>query len=266
MTWRRNRYVRTEAVSAQKLEADSLCHRYGARVALDGVSLTLSSGVTALVGINGAGKSTLLRALAGSQRPTSGAVRVGGKDPYRTGQRRGALAGVGLMPQDARLPPNLTVHEVVTSIGWLKGAPWGSAARRAQEVIEAVGLDDRLNTHVRRLSGGMVRRVALAQALVTNPDILLLDEPSTGLDPEQRRIMIDLVGRIESTVLFSSHVMEDIEDVADRVIVLEEGHVIFDGTLEMLRRRGAAIAKPGAHASLAESGFLDLLSETRRRS
>lgn len=112
----------------------------------------------------------------------------------------------------------------------------------------------------------MVRRVALAQALVTNPDILLLDEPSTGLDPEQRRIMIDLVGRIESTVLFSSHVMEDIEDVADRVIVLEEGHVIFDGTLEMLRRRGAAIAKPGAHASLAESGFLDLLSETRRRS
>lgn len=248
------------------LEAHSVRHHYGGRVALDDVSFTVSGGVTALVGVNGAGKSTLLRTLAGSQRPTAGRVQVAGHDPYRLGQRKRALSRIALMPQVAQFPPNLTVHEVVASIGWLKGIRWPAASRRAREVVEAVGLGARSGTPVRKLSGGMARRVALAQALVTSPDVLLLDEPSTGLDPEQRRIMIDLIGRIEGTVLFSSHVMEDIEDVAERVMVLQEGHLIYDGTLEDLRRRGAEVVQPGGRTSLAEAGFLALLKEARAAS
>lgn len=246
-----------------KLEACSLSHDYGQHSAVKDVSFALSGGVTALVGVNGAGKSTLLRALAGSQRPSSGAVRIGDLDPYLFRHRRHALAGIALMPQLAQLPANMTVHEVVASIGWLKGLRWPDSASRAGEVIHAVGLSEKSTTPMRQLSGGMARRVALAQALVTKPDVLLLDEPSTGLDPEQRRAMVDLVSRIQATVLFSSHVMEDIEDVADRVIVLEDGRVIYDGELEGLRQRGAAVAKPGSHTSLAEAGFLDLLSERR---
>jgi ABC-2 type transport system ATP-binding protein len=245
------------------LEARSLGHRYGARVALEDVSFRLSSGVTALVGVNGAGKSTLLRALAGGQRPSAGTIHIDGHDPYRFRERKHALTAVALMPQVAQLPANMTVHEVVACVGWLKGMRWAQASRRAREVVEAVGLGDRSAMSLRTLSGGMARRVALAQALVTAPDVLLLDEPSTGLDPEQRPAMVDLIRRIESTVLFSSHVIEDVEDVAERVMVLDDGRLIYDGTLDTLRHRGAAVVTAGGRASLAEAGLLELLSESR---
>ncbi len=249
------------------LEARHLSHTYARadRPALADVTFDMTSGVTALVGVNGAGKSTLLRARAGWQRPQQGAVLIDGLDPYRLRQRKRALTAVSLMPQMVRLPPNMTVLEVVTCVGWLKGTRWSRASRLGKDAIEAVGLSQQVTTPIRKLSGGMVRRVALAQALATSPDVLLLDEPSTGLDPEQRRTMIELVGTIRSTVLFSSHVMEDVEDVAERVIVLDDGQIVYDGTLAGLRERGGEGREGGGRGSLAEAGFLGLLGERRAR-
>jgi ABC-2 type transport system ATP-binding protein len=242
----------------------ALSQDYGARRALDNVSFMLTPGVTALVGVNGAGKSSLLRILSGAQRPTHGVVEVMGSDPYQWRSRRTALTAVAHMPQGSDFPTNLTAHEVVASIGWLMGLSSRSARSRAREVLELVGLQDEAATRVGKLSGGMARRVALAQALVTDPAILLLDEPSTGLDPEQRRAMIMLVKQVgASTVLFSSHVMEDVEDVADRVLVLEEGKLVLDDSLEGLCRRGVTAAGQTSSSSSAESGFLETLRSVR---
>lgn len=246
------------------VRAATLRQDYGQRRALRDVSFALTPGVTALVGVNGAGKSSLLRILSGAQRPTSGAVEIMGSDPYRRGSRSSALTAVALMPQGSDFPKNLTAHEVVTSIGWLRGMSSRSARSRAREVLALVGLEERADTRVAQLSGGMARRVALAQALVTEPEVLLLDEPSTGLDPEQRRAMIRLVKEVAAgTVLFSSHVMEDVEDVADRVLILEEGELVLDDSLEELRRRGTRADGPGSATSSAESGFLETLRSVR---
>ena len=246
------------------LRAHELCLDYGDRLALNHASFSLTPGVTALVGVNGAGKSTLLRILSGAQRPTTGAVEVLGRDPYRWSMRADALSVVSLMPQGSDFPKNLTAHEVVRSIGWLKGMSSRAARARASEVLDLVGLTDRASTCMGQLSGGMSRRVALAQALVSDPDVLLLDEPSTGLDPEQRRTMIRLVKAIPaSTILFSSHVMEDVEDVAGRVLVLDEGELVLDSSLDELRALGRDCAVPDSASSAAEGGFLETLRRVR---
>lgn len=247
------------------VDAAGISHAYGDRVALDEVSFSLSRGTTALVGVNGAGKSTLLQVLAGALKPDSGTVGIMGKNPYALRERRAALPHVALMPQVAAFPPNMTVLEVVSHIGWLRGLKQRDASLRAARVVEQVGLDDRADDRMKRLSGGMARRVALAQALVSAPDVLLLDEPSTGLDPEQRRIMVRLIKGLESTVLFSSHVIEDVQDVAERVLVLEGGRLLFDDHLQALEAVGAdtSAAAPDS-GSVIEAGFLRVVSRTRK--
>jgi len=240
-------------------------HSYSGRVALTGIDLSLNSGATALVGVNGAGKSTLLRTLAGAQQPAMGLVRVGGLDPYHRRDRRAALSRVALMPQTATFPGNMTVHEVVSFVGWMRGLGSRTAGRRAADVIERVGLAARSADRMKSLSGGMARRVALAQALVSTPDVLLLDEPSTGLDPEQRRAMVLLIKDLDATVLFSSHIIEDVLDVAERVVVLESGRVIFDDALTALAAAGAAAGRGGPGASDLEAGFLRVVSRSRGR-
>ncbi|KRE61226.1 ATP-binding cassette domain-containing protein [Nostocoides sp. Soil756] len=244
---------------------DALTHRYGRERGLDGVTFAIDSGVGALVGVNGAGKSTLLRILAGAQRPTSGSVSLAGLNPFGR-DRADALSRVGLMPQTSDFPKNLTAHEVVASIAWFKGVSSRQAKTRAAEALARVGLEDRANSRMGQLSGGMARRVALAQAIVSEPDILLLDEPSTGLDPEQRRAMIALVRSLPATVVvFSSHVMEDVEDVAADVLILDAGRLIYENSLVQLQERGAAVSTQSAPGSRAEVGFLDVLSDSRGR-
>ncbi|MFV0463001.1 MAG: ABC transporter ATP-binding protein [Nostocoides sp.] len=238
----------------------AVSHRYGSQLALDDVTVSLSEGVTALVGVNGAGKSTLLRILSGALRPTSGQVRLGDADPYLRGERHRALRRVALMPQLAEFPPHLSVQEVVSCVAWLKGADASTAADLAAAAVHAVGLGERATSHLRTLSGGMVRRVALAQAIASRPDVLLLDEPSTGLDPAQRRAMIDLIGGLRGTVLFSSHVIEDVESLAHRVVVLNAGRVVFDGPIHALRARGAEDGRSPASHSALERAFLALIS------
>lgn len=228
--------------------------------ALTGLSFALRPGRTGLLGINGAGKSTLMRLLAGAQRPSDGRVSINGLDMYGR-HRPEALAKVAFMPQSAQFPRNLSALEIVSLLGWSRGLSAKDAKARAERVLDDVGLHERAGDKIARLSGGMQRRVALAQALVTNPQVLLLDEPSTGLDPQQRRLMVDLLRGLDGTVLMSSHIIEDVCEVADRVIVLHEGSIRFDGPTMDLADLGRARLDPSASASDAvEAGFLHLVS------
>ena len=201
-------------------------------VALDGVTLNLSSGVTALVGPNGAGKTTLMRALAGALVPTSGSIRVHGLDPYATAERPRALAEVAWMPQIADLPKGMRTIDLVAYLCWMRGQSRESALANAEESLRAVGLTKSFHVRLRTLSGGMVRRVWLAHALAADAEVLLLDEPSTGLDPRQRETMVRLIRETAAgTVLLSSHLLEDVRELAERIVVLDQGRVAFDGPL-----------------------------------
>lgn len=203
---------------------------YGSVRALDDVSFELGSGVTALLGVNGAGKSTLLSVCAGILPPGTGTATVSSRSLYARGERRVALRSIAFMPQHVVFPAVLTAHDVVAYFGWLKGLSGGRADQRARECLIAVGLETVMHRKCGTLSGGMTRRVALAQALVSQPEVLLLDEPSTGLDPEQRRGMVELIRGLTGTVLMSSHVVEDVADLAHSVMVLDGGRLVFTGT------------------------------------
>lgn len=244
------------ALSIQNLECG-----YGSRTVLFDVTFQLNDGVTALVGVNGAGKTSLLQAAAGGLAPRSGSVHIAGRDPYGRRERRQALVRCSLMPQDLRFPGTFTALEAVQYLAWMRGISGKAARSRAQECLEVVGLTPRADSRLRELSGGMVRRVGLAQALVSRPDVLLLDEPSTGLDPQQRRMMVDLIDGLDCCVLLSSHVMEDVGDVAGRVLVLHEGRLVFDGSVPALAALAPA-ATPGGRAP--ELGFLSIVATARR--
>lgn len=249
------------------LTFDGVCFDYRSP-ALTQVGFALSAGTrTGLIGINGAGKSTLLSIAAGGRHPDHGQVHVREHALYGPGRRR-ALRLVSYMPQEASFPSALTAREIVEYLTWMRGHTPTGARRRTDEALEKVGLGPQRNTRFGRLSGGMRRRVALAQAIAPEADVLLLDEPSTGLDPQQRRLMVDAVAGLDGCVLMSSHVMEDIVAVASEVLVLHEGRLLFDGPLDALgtsspssRTASPAEAGPAASpAETAEAGFLALIS------
>lgn len=239
------------------LTLDGVSHSYGARTVLAEVSLEIARGVTALIGVNGAGKSTLLTVAAGGLEPSAGTVVVDGGSIYGRRTRRRALAQVALMPQTADFPGGMTVREVVEYLTWMRGARAGVARRQTVRALETVLLTDRGDSKIREISGGMLRRVCLAQAIATDPQVLLLDEPSTGLDPEQRRLMVDRLGELDAAVVLSSHVMEDVSELAERVLVLDAGRVVFDGSLPDLCARAPEPSSPRA----PEAGFLAVLAE-----
>ena len=227
--------------------------------ALRDIDLELTSGTTALVGVNGAGKSTLMSVVAGGLRPTDGSVTMDEVNLYGR-RRRGALRRVALMPQFLTMPKSLTTLEAVSVLAWMRGLPGKTVRARSIAALEAVDLASHTHRKVKELSGGMLRRVALAQAIVADPDVLLLDEPSTGLDPQQRRGMVELVKRLSGTVIFSSHLMEDVMDVADRVVVLHEGIVRFDGSLDSLKNIAPNGTAPGRQT---EAAFLELIADRK---
>lgn len=205
--------------AALGVECHDVVVTYGRTRALDAVSFCLRPGLTGLLGENGAGKSTLLRVLSGAMNPRSGSVHVGG------GQQR-----VALMPQTPEAPASLTVLEFVTYVTWLRQVPWREARGRAREALAQVGLSKAEDQRTRTLSGGMSRRMWLAQALAARPQVLLLDEPSTGLDPRQRDRMLAILSRLDTTcVLMSSHIIEDVAALASHVLVLDEGRLVYDG-------------------------------------
>lgn len=243
-------------MNAPALALTRISHAYRGRDALVDVSTEIHEEVTALIGVNGAGKSTLLNIAEGGLIPRSGSVLVCGHSIYERRSRRRALGAVALMPKGGAFPGNMTVREVVEYLTWMRGARSSDARVRASRALETVMLADRADSKVRELSSGMLRRVGLAQAIAMDPAVLLLDEPSTGLDPEQRRIMVDRLRELDAAVVLSSHVMEDVSDLAYRVLVLDAGSIVFDGTLPDLRELAPDPWDPRA----PEAGFLAVLA------
>lgn len=245
---------------APGLRASGLECRYpqAGVAAVDIEELALGPGATGLVGVNGAGKTTLLLTLAGARRPQGGNVTLDGVDVYGP-HRRDVVTRIGFMPQELALPAELRVADALAYISWLRGVPGRVADRREPELLELVGLHDRRSDKVGRLSGGMRRRLVLATALVTSPEVLLLDEPTTGLDPEQRATLRALVvGLPGATVtVLSSHVMEDVEQMSTRIAVLDEGRLLHHGSTR------AFVEERGGPARSAELAFLTTISGSR---
>ncbi|GAA4733003.1 ATP-binding cassette domain-containing protein [Phytohabitans rumicis] len=222
----------TIAATMPAVRASDLTLRYGRTLALDGVAFTLRDGVTGLLGPNGAGKTTLLRIVATALAPDRGKLTVLGADP-RTGPGRLAVRRrLGYLPQDPGFHPGFTAFEFVDYVAILKEL----ADRRARHdevrrVLAAVGLEAQRGKRIRALSGGMRQRVALAAALVGDPDLLILDEPTVGLDPEQRLRFREVIAELGAgrTVLLSTHQTEEVMALCQRVIVLDRGTVRFEG-------------------------------------
>ena len=211
--------------------------RYGSATVLDTLDLDLTPGITGLLGPNGAGKTTLLRILATVLAPSSGSCRILGRDPDDPDERTEIRRRLGYLPQESGYPRGFTAFRYVDYVAALK--EWterGSRHAEVRRVLELVGLSDLAAKRMRTLSGGQRRRAALAQALIGHPELLVLDEPTTGLDPEQRaslRGVLSAAGH-RSTVLLATHQTEDVAALCERVIVLDGGRVLWDGAVTEL--------------------------------
>lgn len=223
------------------LEASRVCVQYpGGKVALNEVNLSLTPGViTGLVGPNGAGKSTLMRTLVGLLRPTSGQVMWQGEAIYGTRSIERLRADLGYLPQDFGSYPNLTVDEFLAYLAYMKGLTGQAARHRIHEVLELLNLHTYRRVRMGRLSGGTRQRVGVAQALLTRPAVLILDEPTVGLDPTERigfrQVLADAAK--EQLVVVSSHIITDLEAMAGRVIVVMDGRIKADENPRAMVRR-----------------------------
>jgi ABC-2 type transport system ATP-binding protein len=239
------------------VEVRDLSKRYGRIQALERVSFTISAGCTGLLGPNGAGKSTLIKLLLGLLTPDEGEATVEGCDVRR--QPLALRALVGYMPEIDCLPTDWLAQDFVRYMGELHGLPTRVAIQRASDTLYHVGLGEERYREIGGFSTGMKQRVKLAQALVHDPSVMLLDEPTNGLDPAGRDEMLALIGRIAHemgiNVLLSSHLLVDIERVADSVIILNNGRVMAQGALHdlMTTTQSVTIRTRAAITPLAEA-------------
>ena len=210
-----------------ELTADRITKQYKNKIAVDRMSFTLTSGVTGLLGANGAGKTTLMRLLCGILAPTSGTVTCDGMD-VDTEEYRDIL---GYLPQEFGYYPEFTGRDFLLYMSAVKGLQKRDALRKAEKLIDLVGLKDVARKKVRTYSGGMKQRLGIAQALLNDPQVLIMDEPTAGLDPQERIRFRDLIAEIGKNriVLLSTHIVSDLEHIADKLMIMKEGRLIWKG-------------------------------------
>src|SRR5919106_6006566 len=245
--------------STLAIEASGLEKTFGETRALDGVDLDVAEGsILALLGPNGAGKTTTIRILATLLKPDGGHATVAGLDVVR--EPDAVRRKVGLTGQYASVDEDLTGIENLILVGRLLGLSWSAARRRAGELLDAFGLSDAAGRQVRTYSGGMRRRIDIAASLVAVPEILFLDEPTTGLDPRGRNQVWDLVRRIAAegtTVLLTTQYLDEADRLAERLAVIDHGRVIAEGTSRELK------ASVGASALHVRFGSADQCARAR---
>lgn len=213
-----------------ELKTVHLTKQYGQKKAVDDMNITLSGGVYGLLGANGAGKSTLMRLLCALQRPTSGQILLDGKDIGKLGEHYRSL--LGYLPQDFGYYPDFSAADFLRYIAALKGLGEQEADRKIGELLETVGLAGEARHKVKTFSGGMKQRLGIAQAMLNDPRILILDEPTTGLDPKERVRFRNLISAFskDRIVVLSTHIVSDVEFMAEKILLMKSGQIIHYGS------------------------------------
>ncbi len=213
-----------------ELSIDRITKQYKNKIAVDRLSLTLTSGVYGLLGANGAGKTTLMRMICGILKPTSGEVKFNGIDVSEENYRD----ALGYLPQDFGYYPEFSAQDFMYYMASLKGMTKAQAKAKTKELFEIVSLSDVAKRKIKTFSGGMKQRLGIAQAMLNNPKILVLDEPTAGLDPKERvrfRNLISELGK-DRIVLLSTHIVSDVENIASTILVMKDGRMLHNGALE----------------------------------
>jgi ABC-2 type transport system ATP-binding protein len=240
--------------TAPVLEARHLVKRYGERTVVDDVSFGIGSGETyGLLGPNGAGKTTTISMVCGLLRADGGTVTVAGR--LISSHDVGAKAAVGLVPQDLALYPDLTARENLLFFGRLQRMDAATLRRRVDEVLAVVGLADRADDRVETYSGGMKRRANIGAGLLHEPRLLILDEPTVGVDPQSRNAILQSIedlGGAGLSVLYTTHYMEEAERLCDRIGIIDEGRLVAEGS------RADLVARVGQHTHVVVEGYGDL--------
>lgn len=212
-----------------ELILDRVTKQYSNKIAVDRISATLSPGVIGLLGANGAGKTTLMRMICGILKPSSGSIRFEGMDASEE-MYRDAL---GYLPQDFGYYPDFTGKDFLMYMASLKGIDKKTAKRKTDELLKIVNLEEAGKKKIKTYSGGMKQRLGIAQAVLNDPKLIVLDEPTAGLDPKERvrfRNLIKELGK-DAIVILSTHIVSDIEHIANRILMMKDGSIIFDGNL-----------------------------------
>ena len=217
-----------------KLEFDDLTKEFGDFTAVNHINLTMTNGVYGILGVNGAGKTTLMRMLCTLLKPTSGTICCNGKDIFNMDSEYRKL--LGYLPQDFGFYPEFTVEDYLLYIAALKGIRPVVAKKRVKELISKVGLSKAAHKKMKKLSGGMKRRAGIAQAMLNNPKILILDEPTAGLDPNERIRFRNLISELseDRLVLLSTHIVSDIEYIANEIWLMKDGEILHKGSIDKL--------------------------------
>lgn len=213
-----------------ELALNTLTKTYGKKKAVQNVTANLTPGVYGLLGPNGAGKTTLLNMMCGLLRPDSGSVSFDGKDIVPFGEQYRST--LGFLPQSFGYYRNYTVRRFLAYIAYLKGIEKRAAETRTMAVLERLSLSDAIDSKLSRLSGGMRQRVGIAQAILNEPEILILDEPTVGLDPEERIRFRNLIAEMvqDKIIILSTHIVSDVAHTANKLLVMNEGSIIFSGS------------------------------------
>ncbi|MEW2391880.1 ATP-binding cassette domain-containing protein [Streptomyces venezuelae] len=224
------------------IELNDLTQAYGSRVAIHRINLTLGTGAFGLLGPNGAGKTALLRTIATRIAPREGTLSFQGTDLKSHKALRAARREIGFLPQSFDFPGQFSVYEFVSYCAWLREVPERQIKQATWAALERTGMADRAKTPMRKLSGGMLRRVGIAQAIAGTPKLVILDEPTTGLDPKQRTDFRRLIRELsdDCCVVLSTHIAEDVSHTCAHVGVLHEGRLLFQGSPAELEKLSVA--------------------------